>query len=60
MKRRQFAAIITGLFFILIIAWYLTLNNWMPQSFLTPIGQVLILIGLVSTGIFVVTELNGN
>ncbi len=60
MKTREYLAIMVGLVFIYIILWYLTLNKWMPSSFLTPVWQLLVLFGLVATGIFVVTQLKGE
>lgn len=60
MELREYIASIAALFFIYVILWYMTLNDWFPSSFLTPIGQLLVLCALVATAIFVVSQVRGE
>jgi hypothetical protein len=60
LEKNEYLAYMIGLFFIYVILWYITLNGWMPSSFLTPIGQLLGLCALIITAIFVVNQLRGE
>lgn len=60
MEPREFLAAIAGLVFIYVIIWYLTLNDWLPGSYLSPIGQILGLCALVVTGLFIVSQIRGE
>jgi len=60
METREYMTGIAGLFFIYVILWYLTLNNWMSSDYLAPIGQLLGLCALVLTAIYVVEQIRGD
>lgn len=49
-----------GLFFIYATLWYLATENWMPSSYLAPIGSLIGLCALLYTGIFAVSKIKGD
>lgn len=54
LELNEYLGMTVGLGFIHVILWYLTLNGWMPSSYLSPIDALLGLCALVLTAIFVV------
>lgn len=57
MEINDYLAGIAGIFFIYVIVWYTTINDWVPREFLTPVSQLLGLVAIVYTAIFVVDQL---
>jgi hypothetical protein len=53
----EYLASMAALFFIYIIIWYVTQNAWLPDAFLGPVGQVLGLLALILTAIFVISQI---
>ena len=60
MELNWYLASMVGLGFIYVILWYVTINNWMPSEYLTPIGAILGLCALVLTAIFFVSQIKEN
>lgn len=58
MELNEYLAAMIGLGFIYIIIWYMTIVQWVPESFLNPISQILGFIALVLTAIFVVSKIS--
>lgn len=57
MEINEYVASMAALFFIYIIVWYVTLNAWLPDAFLGPVGQIIGLLALILTAIFVVSQI---